>query len=71
MASRTNILASLLLVFLLGVVYLLTTRVERFETMYGARDGKAKGLECEFNDECASNVCLHYNSPEGLQHTCA
>ena len=64
---------TLVIIFLslLIIVFLLARRTEQFVTLYGAKDGKGKGMPCEFDPECASNVCLAYNSPEGLQHTCA
>ncbi len=64
-------ITGLLFLTVLIIVYLLVPRVEKFITLTGAADGKAKGIECKFDAECASNVCLSYNSPEGLQHTCA
>lgn len=62
---------ALLFLAVLIVVYLLVPKAEKFVTLTGAKDGKSKGLPCEFDAECASDICLHYNSPDGLQHTCA
>lgn len=64
---------TLIIIFLslLIIVFLLVPTTEKFVTLYGAKDNKPKGAPCEFDPECASNVCLAYNSKEGLQHTCA
>lgn len=64
---------TLIIIFLsvLILTFLLVPRKEKFVTLTGAKDNKPKGAPCEFDAECASDICLHYNSPEGLQHTCS
>jgi hypothetical protein len=69
---------SLMNVFLFFLVVLLILQIffktqEGFEngvTLYGAKKGKPKGAECQFDPECASNVCLPFTSREGPRFTC-
>ena len=59
----------------LYALYVVYTRylVQGFEpqyTLYGAKKGKAPGEACQFDAECASDICRHYTSQEGPVFTC-
>jgi hypothetical protein len=57
----------LIVLFLFG-----TPKLEAFdETLYGAKKNKPKGSVCQFDPECASNICLPFNSIFGQRFTCA
>jgi hypothetical protein len=58
---------------LVGLYMLYGKRVQGFEpqyTLYGAKKGKAPGEACQFDAECASDICRHYTSQEGPVFTC-
>jgi hypothetical protein len=71
--SRNRVKAALaffLAVFL--ILQLFFPRVEGFdETLYGAKKNKKKGEKCQFDAECGTDICLHYDSSEGPRFTCS
>ena len=71
--ARKVLVGALTFFFIVFVILqLFFPRVEGFdETLYGAKKNKKKGEKCEFNAECATDICLHYDSSEGPRFTCS
>jgi hypothetical protein len=62
--------AAIVFFVLLAILQVLFPIRERFTTLYGAKSNKPKGSFCEFNAECASDMCAHFTNAEGKHHTC-
>jgi hypothetical protein len=70
---RKNSFLSILVVGLIVVlaIHFFFPMREAFEvTLYGAKKNKPAGSKCDFDPECASDICRHFDTPEGKQFTC-
>jgi hypothetical protein len=69
----TRGIGPVLLVFLVVIgLSFLFTRAEGFAgyTLTGNTNNRKTGEACRWNAECASDICRHFDSAEGPQHTC-